>query len=173
MTLDVSVREAETLTPAALDWAVPGHLGQKVEHYLRALPKELRRGFVPLAETAKSLAEQVAARDRLTDRRESLTQALAAQIAERFRITLDPAVWADKPLPDHLRVRVRVLDAKGNPLCASRELAEIDEALHLQNVRRARPWRGSSRKPGVARARSGRPRRRRHGSSVTFRSACS
>lgn len=132
VTLDVSVREAETLTPAALDWAVPGHLGQKVEHYLRALPKELRRGFVPLAETAKSLAEQVAARDRLTDRRESLTQALAAQIAERFRITLDPAVWADKPLPDHLRVRVRVLDAKGNPLCASRELAEIDEALHLQ-----------------------------------------
>ena len=132
VTLDVSVREAETLTPAALDWAVPGHLGQKVEHYLRALPKDLRRGFVPLAETAKSLAEQVAARDRLTDRRESLIQALAAQIAERFRITLDPAVWADKPLPDHLRVRVRVLDAKGNPLCASRELAEIDEALHLQ-----------------------------------------
>ena len=132
VTLDVSVREAETLTPAALDWAVPGHLEQKVEHYLRALPKELRRGFVPLAETAKSLAEQVAARDRLTDRRESLTQALAAQIAERFRMTLDPAVWADKPLPDHLRVRVRVLDAKGKELCASRELAEIEAALHLQ-----------------------------------------
>ncbi len=132
VTLDVSVREAEALTPAALDWAVPGHLDQKVEHYLRSLPKELRRGFVPLAETAKSLAEQVAARDRLTDRRESLTEALAAQIAERFRVTLDPAVWADKPLPDHLRVRVRVLDAKGKELCASRELAEIDEALHLQ-----------------------------------------
>jgi ATP-dependent helicase HrpA len=132
VTLDVSVREAEALTPAALDWAVPGHLEQKVEHYLRALPKELRRGFVPLAETARSLAEQVAARDRLTCRRESLVQALAAQIAERFRVTLDPAVWADKPLPDHLRVRVRVLDAKGNPLCASRDLAEVDAALHLQ-----------------------------------------
>jgi ATP-dependent helicase HrpA len=132
VTLDVTVREAEALTPAALDWAVPGHLEPKVEHYLRSLPKELRRGFVPLAETAKSLAEQVAARDRLTDRRESLTEALAAQIAERFRVTLDPAVWADKPLPDHLRVRVRVLDAKGKELCASRELAEIDEALHLQ-----------------------------------------
>ena len=132
VTLEVSVREAEVLTPAALDWAVPGHLEQKVEHYLRALPKELRRGFVPLAETAKSLAEQVAARDRLTARRESLLEALAAQIAERFRVTIDPAVWADKPLPDHLRVRVRVVDAKGKELCASRELAEIDEALHLQ-----------------------------------------
>ena len=49
VTLDVSLSEAEQLTPAALDWAVPGHLEAKVEHYLRALPKELRRAFVPLA----------------------------------------------------------------------------------------------------------------------------
>ena len=132
VTLNVSVREAEVLTPAALDWAVPGHLAEKVEHYLRATPKEVRRLFVPLAETAKSLAEQVAARDRLTARRESLTEALAAQIAERFRVSLDPAVWNDKPLPDHLRVRVRVVDDKGRELAASRELAEIDSALHLQ-----------------------------------------
>ena len=133
VTLDVSVREAELLTPAALDWAVPGHLEAKVEHYLRALPKELRRAFVPLAETAKSLAGQVAARDRLTDRRESLTAALAAQIAERFRVKVDPAQWADKPLPDHLRVRIRVLDGAGRELCASRELGEIQAALHLQS----------------------------------------
>ena len=132
VTLDVSVREAEALTPAALDWAVPGHLAEKVEHYLRATPKDVRRLFVPLTETAKRLAEQVGARDRLTARRESLPQALAAQIAERFRVALDPAVWDDKPLPDHLRVRVRVVDDKGRELAASRELAEIDAALHLQ-----------------------------------------
>ncbi len=133
VTLDVGVREAELLTPAALDWAVPGHLEAKVEHYLRALPKELRRAFVPLAETAKSLATQVAARDRLTGGRESLAAALAAQIAERFRVAVDPAQWADKPLPDHLRVRIRVVDAGGRELCASRELAEIQAALHLQS----------------------------------------
>ena len=125
VTLEVSVQTAEQLTPAALDWAVPGHLEAKVEHYLRALPKELRRAFVPLAETAKSLATQVAARDRLTDRRETLTTALAAQIAERFRVAVDPAQWNDKPLPDHLRVRIRVVDASGRELGASRELAEI------------------------------------------------
>jgi ATP-dependent helicase HrpA len=132
VTLDVSVREAEALTPAALDWAVPGHLEAKVEHYLRTLPKELRRGFVPLGETAKSLAAQLASRDRLTARRESLTEALAAQIAERFKVAIDPAVWADKPLPDHLRVRVRVVDADGRELVASRELPEVRAALQAQ-----------------------------------------
>ena len=129
VTLDVTLREAGALTAASLDWAVPGHLEAKVEHYLRALPKELRRGFVPLGDTAKSLAAQLASRDRLTGRRESVPEALAAQIAERFRVAIDPNVWADKPLPDHLRVRVRVLDTEGKELIASRELGEIHAAL--------------------------------------------
>lgn len=129
VTLDVSVREAGALTPAALDWAVPGHVEPKVEHYLRALPKELRRGFVPLGETAKALATQLASRNRLTAGRESLTQALAAEIAERYRVAIDPAVWADKPPPEHLRVRVRVVDAAGKELAASRELEEVRAAL--------------------------------------------
>ena len=34
VTLEVGPAEAERLTPIALDWAVPGHLEQKVEHYL-------------------------------------------------------------------------------------------------------------------------------------------
>jgi ATP-dependent helicase HrpA len=133
VTLEVNVREAESLTPAALDWAVPGHLEAKVEHYLRALPKELRRGFVPLGETARSLALELASRHRLTAGRESLTQALAAQIAERFRVAIDPLVWRDKPPPDHLRVRVRVVDGAGKELAASRELDELRRALVSQS----------------------------------------
>jgi ATP-dependent helicase HrpA len=141
VTLDVSVREAEALTPAALDWAVPGHLEAKVEHYLRALPKELRRGFVPLAETAKILTTQLMrggpgaprAAGGARSAPPTLPQALAAEIAERHRIAIDPAVWADKPPPDHLRVRVRVVDAGGRELAASRELAEIRAALLAQS----------------------------------------
>ena len=129
VTLEVSVREAEVLTPAALDWAVPGHLGAKVEHYLRALPRELRRGFVPLAETARKLTAALAARDRAANPGQSLPEALAAEIAERLRVALDPAIWREKPPPEHLRVRVRVVDAEGRELAASRDLAEIRAAL--------------------------------------------
>jgi ATP-dependent helicase HrpA len=129
VTLDVNVRDAASLTPAALDWAVPGHLEAKVEHYLRALPKELRRAFVPLSENAKKFAGWVAARDRLTDRRETLTEALAAELRERFGLGVQAKIWDDKAPPDHFRVRVRVLNDVGVELCASRELGEIQAAL--------------------------------------------
>jgi ATP-dependent helicase HrpA len=136
VTLDVNVREAEALTPRALDWAVPGHLEAKVEHYLRALPKEQRRAFVPLAETAKRVAANVAQRDRLTARRETLVDALAAELREKFRVAVEPALWTDKPLPDHLRVRIRVLDDEQREICSSRELAEIRASL-VQHARAA------------------------------------
>ncbi|MGC4074021.1 MAG: ATP-dependent RNA helicase HrpA [Nibricoccus sp.] len=129
VTIDVHVREAEALTARDLDWAVPGHLEAKVEHYLRATPKELRKEFMPLAETAKSVTKQLISRDKLTGRRETLVQALAVQLGERFQLRIDPSLWSDKPPPDHLRVRVRVLDDEEREVCSSRELAEIHRAL--------------------------------------------
>jgi ATP-dependent helicase HrpA len=130
VTLDVPVGTAAALTPAALDWAVPGHLAAKVEHYLRALPKELRRDFVPLGDAARQLAKAASQHSRLTGQRETLPEALATLIGERLKLKLDASVFAeDRPLPDHLRVRVRVLDDEGREICASRELPEIATAL--------------------------------------------
>ena len=130
VTLDVPVREATNLTPAALDWAVPGHLAAKVEHYLRALPKELRRDFVPLADAARQLAKVAAQHSRLTAQRQTLPETLAILIGERLKLKFDAGVFAeDRPLPDHLRVRVRVVDDEGREICASRELSAIGVAL--------------------------------------------
>ena len=134
VTLDVPVREAVNLTPAALDWAVPGHLVAKVEHYLRALPKELRRDFVPLADAARQLAKAAAQHSRLTAQRQTLPETLAILIGERLKLKFDVGVFAeDRPLPDHLRVRVRVVDDEGREICASRELSAIGVALAVHH----------------------------------------
>jgi ATP-dependent helicase HrpA len=129
VSLEVHVRDAAALTVAALDWAVPGYTAAKVEHYLRALPKELRRSFVPLAETAASVTRAVEQLARLRGQQATLVELLGEHLRDRFGIRFDPAVWADKPPPEHLRVRVRVVDDRGQELCASRELAEIRAAL--------------------------------------------
>jgi ATP-dependent helicase HrpA len=128
VTLDVSLPEAQGLNAAVLDWAVPGHLAEKVEHYLRALPKDLRRAFVPMADHARQLAEAIAVRRRAGGAG-TVAEALAAEMRKRFGLGVTAEIWAGKPLPPHLRVRIRVRDERGRELAASRELLDIEQAI--------------------------------------------
>ncbi len=129
VTLDLPVRAAEELDPAALDWAVPGHLVDKVEHYLRALPKELRRAFAPLNETARALADGADRISRLAGRKRTLIDTLVELIRERNKVNIDPKLLLSRPLPDHLRVRVRVHDDGGKELCSARDFSELSARL--------------------------------------------
>ena len=129
VTLEVNVRDASALTPAALDWAVPGHLEAKVEHYLRATPKELRKAFVPLTETARTLTADLRAQSGSRSVGLTLITALAAAVEQRHRIHIDPTYWAEKPLPEHLRVRVRLVDDQGREVAAGRDLAAVHTEL--------------------------------------------
>ena len=131
VTLQVTLDEADSLTPATLDWAVPGHLQEKIELLLKALPKEQRRPLIPLKETSQKIASEIgliAARPIPP----TLTEALAEILTERLGVRIDPRLWADKPLPDHLRVRVEVVDDHGKVIGASRELDELKKQLGAQ-----------------------------------------
>jgi len=129
VTITVSVRDAEALTPASLDWAVPGHLEDKVLHLLKALPISQRRTLIPLAEAARAATRAVAQRARLRDRQDSLAETLAGHLRDVHQLAVDLSAWMDKPLPDHLRVRVQAVDERGKPLAASRDLAELQRLL--------------------------------------------
>ena len=153
VTLQVSTAEAEALTAAALDWAVPGHLLEKIELRLKALPKEQRRLLIPLTETAQKIAGQIgliAARPVPP----TLTEALAEILTGQLGVRIDPRLWADKPLPDHLRVRVELVDTDGKVLGASRELAELQKQLGSQQRQLSQkasrddnaPWRAARAK---------------------------
>ncbi len=128
VTLRVGLAEARALTPAALDWAVPGHLREKIELLLKALPKEQRRTLIPLNETAQKISEQISL---IAGRspQPTLAQALAETLTDRLGVRIDPRFFADKPLPDHLRVRVEIVDQDGGVVSASRELSELQSQL--------------------------------------------
>ncbi|MBI2496773.1 MAG: ATP-dependent RNA helicase HrpA [Opitutae bacterium] len=129
VTVHVTPAEAEALTPAALDWAVPGHLPEKVELMLKALPKEQRRSLIPLAETAQKLTRDLALLSARA-KRPTLAEALAELLSPRLGVRIDPKLWSDKPLPDHLRVRVEVVDNQERVVGVSRDLAELQTQLH-------------------------------------------
>jgi ATP-dependent helicase HrpA len=132
VTIKVSVRDAGALTSAALDWAVPGHLHEKVLHLLKTLPIGQRRLLIPLAETARTATCAVAQRARLRGHQDSLAATLAGYLREAHQLAVDLNLWADKPLPDYLRVRVQVVDERGQPLVASRDLDELHRLVKQQ-----------------------------------------
>lgn len=129
VTLEIDVGQAETLSAADLDWAVPGHLEAKIEHYLRALPKELRRAVMPLAATARQLVSELKRRHENQAQSETIAEALAVELGTRFDLRIRPAVWDERPIPEHLQVRVRVVDDAGEEIIASRALSEIQAAV--------------------------------------------
>jgi len=129
VTLKLDVAQAEALTQANLDWAVPGHLPGKVEFYVKALPKEVRRLLVPLAGTTDSLVQELRSSVADQSRSRRLTEVLAERIGERCGVNLDRRVWAERPLPVHLQVRVLVETSSGQTLVSSRDLAEVRRVL--------------------------------------------
>ncbi|MDP2138501.1 MAG: ATP-dependent RNA helicase HrpA, partial [Candidatus Didemnitutus sp.] len=93
VTLRVGLDEASELAAATLDWAVPGHLLEKIELLLKALPKEQRRTLIPLGETARKIQSEILL---LAGRNPppTLPAALAEVLTARLGVRIDPRIWA-------------------------------------------------------------------------------
>jgi ATP-dependent helicase HrpA len=104
---------------AKLDWLVPGWLEDKIIAMLRALPKAARRRIVPVPDHAR------ACRAMLHPGHGLLRAALAEALRREAGLEVAPETWRDLELEPWLRFRVEVVDADGNVLGASRELADL------------------------------------------------
>ena len=106
-----------------MEWLVPGLLEEKLAALIRALPKADRRHFVPAPDFARAVAESL--RFGEGDLYEGLSQALRRMTGHEI-----PAErWRALPLPEHLRMRLRVVDAEGRTLATGRDLAALRERL--------------------------------------------
>lgn len=99
-----------------LAWLVPGMLEEKVTALLRTLPKEIRRDLAPLAQMAHEVAQHLSFG-------EGLLIPAIAKVLERLRGIAVPAhAFREDKIPDHLRMRIEVLDESGAVLAAGRDL---------------------------------------------------
>ncbi|HET6424402.1 MAG TPA: DUF3418 domain-containing protein [Planctomycetaceae bacterium] len=106
-----------------LRWLVPGLLEDKVTALLRSLPKDLRRDLVPLPDVAKAVTAK------LHFAEGSLLAAISRAVEDETGIAIPVTAFQEENLPDHLRMRVEVVDTKGNTLGVSRDLDELRTQL--------------------------------------------
>jgi ATP-dependent helicase HrpA len=63
----------------------------------------------------------------------TVAAALAELLAPRLGVRIDAALWPADMFPDHLRVRVEVVDNRGQVIGASRELTALQTMLHSRS----------------------------------------
>jgi ATP-dependent helicase HrpA len=128
VTLHVPLALVNAVPAARCEWLVPGLLPEKIAELIRALPKALRRNFVPAPDFARAFAEAESPRD------EPLAAALAAYLARVTGVAIGAGDFAPAELPAHLRMNFRIHDDAGRTLAESRDLAQIQ-----------REWTGAAR----------------------------
>lgn len=126
VTLTVPAAALNQLDARRLEWLVPGLLQDKVTALIRALPKTLRRNFVPAPDFAASALRAI------EPGHGELLGTLAHQLKRMTGIEVPLDAWNDVTLPEYLRLNLRIVDAAGRPLAEGRELAVLRRELDLQ-----------------------------------------
>ena len=122
VTVTVPLHLLNTLEDTPFDWLVPGLIRDKVNAYLKALPKNLRRHLFPLP-------EQVTAFLSTCDAGKPFAVALADFVRGRAGQPVSPDVWAAADIPAHLKMNFRVIDDAGRELACGRDLAGLKTQL--------------------------------------------
>ncbi len=127
VTVRLEPAQARKLQPGMLDWLVPGHLEEKIDHLLRALPKEIRKQLLPIGEKSAAIARV------LRPTHPTLPESLAAHLEKHYSVRTFPSDWHPEEIPAHLRVRVEVVgteaDGSKRALAASRDLDHVRTLL--------------------------------------------
>ncbi len=89
--------------------AIPGFYKEKISELIRNLPKQFRRHFVPLSDAAGSIIREMS-------KGAPLIPSLRKFIHEKYKIEIPEEAWQAEALPDHLKLKISVLDKNGKEL---------------------------------------------------------
>ncbi len=123
VTLSVPITQLGAIQQGTLDWAVPGHLEEKIESLLRGLPKQIRISLHPLKERAAQLRKQLKPSER------ALREQLADTLRTEFGINTFKDDWSRTEIPSYLQPRIQIENTKGDVLSSGRDLATVRESL--------------------------------------------
>ena len=125
ITAIVPLEALTRIEPDRGDWLVPGLLVEKVEMLIRGLPKNLRTVFVPASQAAEEAAAIMLAKYA----GEPLLTALSKALAEIGDQQIPDALLRAEPVPRHLMLNYRVVDAGGATLAMGRDVYELRREL--------------------------------------------
>jgi len=123
VTMIVPVEVVNRLSVERCEWLVPGLIEEKVTLMIKALPKALRRNFVPAPDFAKKALAN------LSQGEGALGTMLSTQLRAMTGVEIPRSEWDTSNLPLHLTMRFELIDSAGKPVRTGRDLATLQEAF--------------------------------------------
>lgn len=130
--LEVPVELVGQVPPERSAWLVPGYIEEKVIAMIRALPKALRRNFVPAPDFGRAAVEAMPFAEG------DLHEALARQLTRMTGNVIEGDVFRETELPAHLVMKFRLLDPDGNVLQTGDNLGELQRRYAAQATQQVR-----------------------------------
>ena len=128
VTLTLPLTVLNRISPAALEWLVPGMIREKIQLQIKALPKQIRRICVPVPEFITQFLSQNP--DRNAPILPQLAQAIAKTAGDiRILEQINQDEWAAFRLPEHCYFNLRIIDDGEQELAMGRDLIQIQQQL--------------------------------------------
>jgi ATP-dependent helicase HrpA len=99
---------------------------EKITALVESLPKALRRNFVPVPDTAERCTRALSPCDR------PLVEVLAKELERSTKVKVPPDAFRPEACPPHLSMLIRVVDASGAVVGASRDLDALQQTLGVR-----------------------------------------
>ncbi|MDT0327633.1 ATP-dependent RNA helicase HrpA [Nocardiopsis lambiniae] len=123
VTAHIPLKVLNQVEADGFDWQIPGLRADLVTALIRALPKPLRRNFVPVPDNAdRALAG-------LTPYEGTLTSALAAELTRMAGERVPADAFDLTRVPDHLRITFRAVDDRQRALAEDKDLERLRAKL--------------------------------------------
>ncbi|MDD5277219.1 MAG: ATP-dependent RNA helicase HrpA [Methylovulum sp.] len=119
VTAVIPVHQLNQVSQTPFDWLVPGMLAEKCAALIKALPKNIRKHFVPVPETVKRCLEIE------PDFKGVLQEWLGNRLRKLTGEAIPLTAWDMEGVTAHLKMNFRVIDDQGQLLDYGRDLKKL------------------------------------------------
>ena len=123
VTVHIPLELLNQVEDVGFDWQIPGLREELVTALIRALPKAIRRSYVPAPNYAKAIVDRVAPSDG------PLLDVMVREMRRMGGATVTRDDFDLERVPAHLRLTFRVIGAGGKVLAESKDLEALREQL--------------------------------------------
>ncbi|MCK5895770.1 MAG: DUF3418 domain-containing protein, partial [Cocleimonas sp.] len=146
VTVRVPVTALGQLPPAFFEYLVPGLLEEKIVQFIRSLPKQIRKQFVPAPQYAKACHEAIEANDT------PFISTVAHQLHRMTGHQIAANLLKEITFEAHLLMRFEIIDEQGNVIKAGRDLQHLKGRISDKTTTQLAQQRVQQKQNGIERS---------------------